>query len=114
MYKVKMYFQAVKDDYEQGETSEYGASWEEVKEYETLEDVKEFVKDNTYSGYEYIEFDEFNDYYITSYMTNDDNEGEMLEEEVKQWKNGKINGWRVSIDIIIEEYTPKRLNDIEF
>ena len=114
MYKLKMYFNTVKDDYEQGELNEYGTSWEEVKEYELLDDVKEFIRNNTYSAYDYIEYDEYNDFYRTAYTATDDNNGEMSASEHEQWKQGKINGWTVDIDIIIEEYTPQRLNNVDF
>jgi hypothetical protein len=114
MYKVKLYFNTAKDDWENGETGEYGASWTDSRECQTLEEVKEFVKDNTYSGYEYIEFDEFNDFYITAYTTTDENDGEMDKTEKDAWKKGEINGWTVSVDIIVEEYKPKRLNNLEF
>ena len=113
-YKVTMTFSAVKDDWENGETGQYGSEWQEVREFKTLREVKEFVKDNSYSGYDYIEYDDYMKYYITSYMTTDDNMGEMTPSEYKQWKNGEINGWCINTDILVQKFTPKTIGNIKF
>jgi hypothetical protein len=114
MYKVVATFSAVKDDYELGETGEYGADWTETREFATLPEVKEFIKDNTYSGYEYIEYDDYLKRYVTAYTTTDDNEGEMDEDERKQWVKGEINGWTVNCDITVQKFTPKTIGNIKF
>ncbi len=113
-YKVDMAFLANKDDYEQGYTGEYGASWEESAEFETLKEVKEFVKNRVYSGYEYIEYDSENKWYRTGYLATDENEGEMSKTESIQWKKGKINGWSVNVDITIKKFTPKIIGNVKF
>lgn len=114
MYKVNMTFSAVKDDYEEGQTDEYGAFWEESKDFDSLQEVKEFVKENTYSGYDYIEYDEYLRAYKTAYMTTDENNGDMSESESEQWKKGEINGWCVDIDITVKKFTPKLIGNIKF
>lgn len=114
IYKVEMTFLASKDDWENGETGEYGSQWEESQEFETLQEVKEFVKDNTYSGYEYIEYDDYLKRYVTAYTTTDDNQGEMSKQEHEQWEKGEINGWAVNIDIIVKKFTPKLIGNIKF
>lgn len=114
MYKVYMTFSAVKDDWKYGETDEYGANWDLSQEFATLPEVKEFVKENTYSGYEYIEYDEYLKRYTTSYMTTDENEGEMTDLEHEQWKQGDISGWSVQCDITVKKYTPKLIGNIKF
>ena len=114
IYKVEMTFLAAKDNWEEGETGEYGASWEEAREFSTLTDVKQFVKDNTYSGYEYIEYDEYLKRYVTAYTTTDENEGEMSENEKELWKKGEINGWTVNCDITVKKFTPKLIGNIKF
>jgi hypothetical protein len=114
MYKLKMYFMTEKDIWKEGCTGEYGTEWQEIREFDKLKDLKEFVKDNTYSSYKYIEFDDYNKNYITSYMATDENIGEMTKQEMHDWKRGKINGWVVNCDITIEKYDPKRVNNIKF
>ena len=43
MYRVTINFSAEKDKYNNGCTGEYGADWQEVEEFGTLQEVKEFV-----------------------------------------------------------------------
>ena len=114
MYKVIATFSTAKDDYEQGETGEYGTSWDITEEFETLAEVKQFVKDNTYSSYQYIEYDDYLKRYLTAYTTTDENEGEMSENELKQWKAGKINGWTVDCRFLVQKFTPKTIGNIKF
>lgn len=114
IYKVTLSFLAEKDDFNEGLTGDVGASWVEVEEFRTLKEVKEFVKDWTYSGYEYIEYDTYLKRYVTAYTTTDDNQGEMSENERKQWQNGEINGWTVNCDITVEKYTPKIIGNVKF
>jgi conjugal transfer/entry exclusion protein len=114
IYKVEIAFLALKDEWENGETGEYGASWDESREFESLAEVKEFVEENTYSGYDYIEYDNYLKRYVTSYTTTDDNQGEMTESERKQWQAGEINGWTVSCDITVKKFTPKIIGNIKF
>lgn len=113
-YRLKMDFTTEKDDFKNGCTGEYGTQWQEIREFDKLKDLKEFVKDNTYSGYKYIEFDDYNKNYITSYMATDENVGEMTEQESKDWKANKINGWVVDCFIAVEKYDPKKVNNIKF
>ena len=113
-YKVEMAFSAVKDDYNNGETGEFGSDWHESEEFATLAEVKEFVKDRVYSGYEYLEYDSDNKRYVTSYMTTDDNQGEMYESELKAWKKGEINGWSVMCDVTVKKFTPKIIGNVKF
>lgn len=113
-YRLKMDFTTEKDNWENGCTGEYGTEWQEVREFSDLKDLKEFVKDNTYGGYKYIEFDDYNKNYITSYMATDENVGEMTEQELKDWKANKINGWTVDCFIAVEKYDPKKVNNIKF
>ena len=114
MYKVIATFSAVKDDYELGETGECGSGWTMTEEFNSLPEVKEFIKDNTYSGYNYIEYDDYLKKYVTAYTTTDDNMGEMSEQERKQWVNGKINGWTVDCNITVQKFTPKTIGNIKF
>ena len=114
IYKVEITFLANKDDFENGYTGEYGTEWQESKEFTTLKEVKQFVKDNTYSGYKYIEYDEFNKNYRTSYLTDDNNQGEMYKTDVEKWKRGEINGWSVDCEITVKKYTPKIIGNIKF
>src|SRR3954471_5226845 len=106
MYKVIATFSAVKDDYKQGELGELGADWEMTEEFKTLAQVKDFVRDNTYSGYNYIEYDDFLKRYATGYTTTDENTGEMTDSERKLWEQGKINGWFVDCQFQVEKFTP--------
>jgi hypothetical protein len=114
IYKVDMTFLTAKDDFENGETGEWGSDWQESEEFSTLKEVKEFVKDRVYSGYEYIEYDPEYKRYITAYMTTDDNQGEMYENERKQWQEGKINGWNVMCDFTVKKFTPKLIGNVKF
>lgn len=113
-YKVTMTFSAEKDEFKNGCTGEYGTEWQETEEFATLTEVKEFVKDRVYSGYEYIEYDEYNKNYVTAYHAADENNGEMTEQETKDWKAGKINGWYTYCQIKVEKYTPKIIGNIKF
>lgn len=114
MYKVTINFSAEKDEYQNGCTGEFGADWQEVREFSTLKEVKEFVKDQVYSGYDYIEYDEYNKAYRTVYTATDENMGDMTNQEVKDWKAGKINGWCIDCQIKVEKYTPKTIGNIKF
>jgi hypothetical protein len=114
IYKVDMTFLAAKDDYNDGETGEYGSSWEESKEFNALAEVKQFVKDQTYSGYEYIEYDNYLKRYTTAYMTTDENTGEMYESEKEAWERGEINGWNIMVDFTVKKFTPKLIGNIKF
>lgn len=113
-YKVTISFLAEKDDYNEGLTGDIGASWTEVAEFRTLKEVKEFVRDWTYSGYNYIEYDTYLKRYITAYQTTDENVGEMSEREMQAWKDGEINGWTVSCDITVQKLTPKIIGNVKF
>ena len=113
-YKVNMTFLAEKDVYDDGCTGDFGAEWSETREFATLAEVKEFVKDNCYSGYEYLEYDSYLKRYDTSYMTTDDNMGEMSPSELQQWKDGKINGWVVMVSVTVEKFTPKLIGNVKF
>lgn len=113
-YKVELSFLAEQDVYEDGCQNVFGAEWQEVREFATLSEVKEFVKDQTYSGYEYLEYDDYLKKYVTSYMTTDDNCGEMTASEMQQWKDGKINGWCVMVDLRVSKFTPKIVGNIKF
>lgn len=115
MYKLVMYFNADKDVFDEGLTGETGACWDIEKLFDTIDELKAFVKDETYSGYDYIEQDEDTEgTYRTAYTTTDDNMGEMNKQELEDWKAGKINGWYVDISFTVDEleYTP--LPDIDF
>jgi hypothetical protein len=114
IYKVDMTFLTAKDEWENGETGEYGAEWHLSDEFKTLTEVKEYVKEQTYSGYEFIEYDGYLKRYTTAYTTTDDNDGEMSENEHKQWENGEINGWTVMCDITVKKFTPKIIGNIKF
>lgn len=110
-----MYFNTAKDDYEQGEIGEHGTSWENIREFGTLKEVKEFIRDNTYSGYDYIEqHEEEEGRYRTAYTTTDANEGEMTPRETEDWKAGKINGWTVDCDITVQHIVLSPVKDIKF
>jgi hypothetical protein len=115
MYKLTMYFNTEKDDWENGLTGESGAYWMIDEVFSTLEQVKECIKDNTYSGYGYIEQDEdVEGTYRTAYITTDDNMGEMDEQELENWKAGKINGWTVDISFTVGRVEYTAVPDINF
>lgn len=114
IYKVDMTFLAAEDEWENGETGEYGASWQESQEFETLAEVKEFVRDRTYSGYEYIEYDSYLKRYTTAYTATDENDGEMSDSEKQAWQRGEINGWTIMCDFTVKKFTPKTIGNVKF
>ena len=114
IYKVDMTFLAEQDDFNSGLTGKYGSQWHETEEFETLAQVKKFVKDRVYSGYEYIEYDSYLKQYTTSYLTTDDNGGELSLEESKAWKRGEMNAWAVTCGITVLKFTPKIIGNVKF
>lgn len=110
MYKAVIYFEAEVDDFEQGLTGEYGASWTEEFTTKTKEELRERISYTTNTKWEDIEQEDINDYpnaseYHTSYLTNEDNEGEASAEEVEEWKQGKLKLWAVNCHILVSKVT---------
>lgn len=110
MYQAKIYYDAVEDNYEEGEIGFVVNSWEDVLQADTQSELRNKVLDATYSKWEDLNDEQLNEYdwcteYHTSYLANEDNQGDASESEVASWKQGKQKLYAINCHILITEVT---------
>ena len=112
MYKAQIEFRAYEDDYEQGEL-DFANSWDETLTAETQSELRDKVLQATYSEWEWLDDEQANEYdwcteYHTSYLANAENIGDASEQEIRQWKRGKLKLYSVNCHILVTEVTETR------
>ncbi len=114
MYKATIYFDANEDNYEQGELIDSpGANWEEVLTADTQSELRNKILEATYSKWGDLDSEQFNDYdwateYHTSYLANEDNQGDASKSEIESWKQGKTRLWSVNCHILVTKVTEEK------
>lgn len=112
MYKAQIEFIAYEDSYEQGELEQVNI-WEETLLADTQSELRNKILDATYSKWEDLDEEQMNEYdwcteYHTSYLANENNEGDASEEEIEQWKLGKLKLYAINCHILVTEVTEKK------
>lgn len=110
MYKAIIHFDATEDDYEDGEIGGVVNSWEETLTAKTQSELRNKVLGATYSKWEDLDDDQMNEYdwcteYHTSYLANEDNQGDASESEIEDWRQGKTRLFAITCQILVTEVT---------
>lgn len=108
MFKATIYFEAVKDNWQEGESLTTDNSWTETLTAETTAELRAKVLQVTYSDWKNIDDEQINDYdfateYHTSYMADAANVGDASAAQIEQWKQGKLRLWAVNCHILVTE-----------
>lgn len=114
MYKADIYFDAIEDNYKDGENVNPDNWWKDTLTAVTTEELKTKIEEATYTKWSDIDFDDFNDTdtaicYIASYYTNEDNEGEASDAECELFKQGKKRLWSVHCRIMVSKVTESKV-----
>ena len=115
MFKARIYCEAYLDDYERGQMDNPVNSWDTELTAETQEELRDKVLEETYSKWGGLDDEQMNGYdwcteYHTSYMTNQDNEGEATAGELTQWRDGKLKLYAINCHILVTEVTEKKVS----
>lgn len=113
MYKAKIYFEAIEDDYKNGEIGGVVNHWTEQITALTQSGLRNKVLEATYSKWQDLDDEQMNEYgwcteYHTSYLANEENEGEATQSEIKAWKKGKLQLFAINCHILVTEITEKK------
>lgn len=109
-YKAQIFFDAYEDVYEDGRQINCDNSWDEVLTAKTQKELKEKILETTYSKEEWLDDEQINEYdwcteYHTSYLANAENVGDASEDEIEEWKKGKLRLWAVNCHILVTKVT---------
>ena len=113
MYKAHIYFTAYEDDYEDGQSISADNSWDEVFTADTQSELRNKILEATYSKWEDLNDEQMNEYdwateYSTSYLTNEENQGDASEREIEEWKQGKTRLWAIDCHILVTKVTEEK------
>lgn len=108
MYQAVIYYSAYEDDYKNGESLQCDNSWDEKLEADTIEELRNKVLDATYTKWEDLDDDQYNEYkdateYNTSYLTDELNQGQASAIQVEEWKQGKCRLWAINCHILVSK-----------
>lgn len=114
MYKAVICFEAIEDDYEQGEIGRSVNSWDETLTAETQSELRNKILKATYSKWVDLDDDQANEYdwcteYHTSYLADENNEGDASLGQIEQWKKGKLRLYAVNCHILVTETTESKV-----
>ena len=109
MYKAQIEFMEYEDNYEHGELDCIN-SWDKTITADTKSELRNKILEITYSKWSDLDDDQMNEYdwcteYHTSYLANEDNEVDLSETEIKQWKLGKVKLYAINCHILVTEIT---------
>lgn len=112
-YKAEIEFLAYEDDYNEGEVSGIVNSWNQTITADTKANLRNEICDATYSKWEDIDGDQMNEYdhateYHTSYLANEDNQGDASESEIEEWKKGELKLYAINCHILVTEVTEQK------
>lgn len=112
-YKATIYFDAYVDDYEQGQELQSVNYWTDTIEKDTTEELKKAICEATYSKWDDITYEDINEYpqaseYWTSYLADEDNQGDASASQVEQWKQGKLTLYAINCHILVSEVIEKK------
>ena len=112
MYKADIEFSACEDHYINGELDCVNV-WNEVLYADTQSELRDKILSATYSKWEDLDDEQMNEYdwcteYHTSYLANEENEGDASEEEIERWKLGEIKLYSINCHILVTEVTEKK------
>lgn len=110
-YQATIHFSAIEDDYEQGEIGGSVNDWIETIEADTTKELKEKVLQATYSTE--LDDEQINDYsfateYATSYLADENNEGDASPKQIEQWKLGKLKLYAINCHILVTEVSSQK------
>ena len=110
-YKAVIYFDAIEDNYNDGEIGGIVNSWTETLEAPTTEELKQKIVDATYQeDFTTIDDEQINEYehateYHTSYLADDNNQGDASDQQIEQWRAGKLRLWAIRCHILVTKLT---------
>lgn len=113
MYKAQIEFNAVEDNYQEGEIGQSWNNWTEELTADTQSELRNKILEATYSKWEDLDDEQMNEYdwcteYHTSYLANAENVGDASKAEIEAWKLGKCRLWAVNCHILVTEVTEKK------
>lgn len=108
MYKAEIEFEACEDNYNNGQSMQCDNTWYETLEANTADELKEKIAEVTYTPWEKINHEDMNDYpnqseYWTSYLADENNEGDASESDIAEWKQGKCKLWAINCHILVSK-----------
>lgn len=111
-YKAEIEFTAYEDDYNEGEGNHVN-TWMQTITADTKSELRNEILAATYSKWENLDDDQMNEYdwcteYHTSYMANEDNQGDASKSEIELWKKGELKLYAVNCHILVTEVTEKK------
>lgn len=105
-YKATIHFEAYEDDYEQGELDHVN-SWVDTIERDTQAELKQAIIEATYQNdFSTIDDEQMNGYdwateYHTSYLADEDNQGDASESQIEEWKKGELKLYAINCHILV-------------
>lgn len=110
MYKAVIYFEAYEDSYEDGEIGNIANHWDETLTAKTKKELRELIEKATYNEWKNIEHEDINEYpkaseYWTSYLADEDNQGDAYPSQIEEWKAGKLRLWAIRCHILVSKVT---------
>lgn len=109
-YKATIHFDAYEDSYEQGELDHVN-SWTDEIVKDTKGELQQAILDATYQDdFSTVDDEQMNDYdwcteYHTTYLANEDNQGDASKQEIEQWKKGEIKLYAINCHILVTKIT---------
>ena len=113
-YKAIIFYTAYVDDYEQGQEFECVNSWDDTIIADTKEELKAKILEATYTpSWDLVDDDQMNGYehayeYHTSYLADEENEGDATEEQIEEWKQGKLKLYAINCQVLVTEVTESK------
>lgn len=113
MYKANIYFNAIEDNYEDGEQEENSNSWDETFTAHTQSELRDKVLEATFSKWEDLDDEQISEYdhateYSTIYLADEHNVTYAKPEQVEAWKRGELRLWAIHCHILVTEVTEKK------
>ena len=113
MFKAEIEFSAYEDVFEDGENVSCDNTWFETITADTASELRNKVLEATYSRWQDLDDEQINEYdfateYHTSYLANENNEGDASESEIEAWKRGELRLWSIHCHILVTEVTEKK------
>lgn len=112
-YKATIYFEANEDKYDEGQSLAIVNSWDETLLADTQSELRNKILEATYSKWGDLNDEQMNEYdwcteYQTSYLANEDNEGEATPSEIEQWRKGNIKLYAINCHILVTKVTEEK------
>lgn len=114
MFKARILYSMIEDEYERGEIGPVMADWVDTITADTVAQLKTKVMEATHSpNWDDFSDEQINDYefateYVTSYLTSVDDYGAVSQDELERWELGKLKLFSVVCHILVSEITEKK------